>query len=278
MKKIITLTSVVFTTILGIAAWNYTGPMDERMPPGYNDYDITLGWLAQHADIAAVANVITDIPGEPPEVIELENGMVVKNEKHSWGCFTIQVTNAIYGCTNGQEFVLGKFNPKSSGSFRDALFDPNFEYYPTNHSRIVVVGIREGNNKSRSPYTPKDWKLPPEPETIVSSTNAFVLYDMTRNWWYDGYQDNLPYTHLTNLVQVTRRERNWTNYYHVVRDAIPSSSERVWGDSFEDMMMLLRVGTQGQYDYIMGDPLFPVECQEMLQDYYVRIRRYSDDE
>ena len=183
MKKIITLTSVVFTTIIGIAAWHYTGPMDERMAPGYNDYYYTLGWLARNADIAAVADVIADTQGEPPEIIELNNGLIITREKNSWGQLTIRVVNAIYGCTNGQEFVLDKFNLKSTDTYRDNYFDSNFEYYPTNHSRVAVVGIREGNNKSRLLYTPKDWKLPLEPEIIVSSTNSFVLYSMTRCWW-----------------------------------------------------------------------------------------------
>ena len=87
-----------------------------------------------------------------------------------------------------------------------------------------------------------------------------------RSWWYDGYQDDLPYTHLTNLVHVARRERNWTNYYHVVRDAIPTpSSPRVWMDAYTDMHQLLRDATEAQFEYMSNDPLFPAECQTMKQ-------------
>jgi len=279
MKKIITLTTLALFTSLAIAAWDYSGPQDERIAPPRGAVGTTLGWFARHADVVAVADIIAETsPVEAPdELIPADLQHVLKPvKKEHLGTFTVRVVNAIYGCTNGQEIVLDKHTPKLRDSL-DHWYDPNFEYYPTNHSRIVFTGT--AMSKSRRQYTPKVWKQTPESEFIIASTNEVVLWHTTRQWWYDGYQDNLPYTHLTNLVHLTRRERNWTNYYHAVRDAIPTpASPRVWEDSFWDMMMLLRVGTQGQYEYIMNDPLFPAECQEMLQDYYVRIRRYGEDE
>ena len=84
---------------------------------------------------------------------------------------------------------------------------------------------------------------------------------------------------MTNLVHAARVERNWTNYYHIIRDAVPNSaSPRVWQDSFNDIGALLRRSTQAQFDYIMNDPLFPAECINWRQDIYTRSRRYGEDE
>jgi len=106
-----------------------------------------------------------------------------------------------------------------------------------------------------------------------------VIYTHVREWWYDGYQNNLPYIHLTNFVHAARVERNWTNYYHALRDAIPTTaSPRVWQDSYWDFFELFLRASQAQFDYIMNDPLFPAEIHELRQDIYDRFRRYGEDE
>ena len=54
----------------------------------------------------------------------------------------------------------------------------------------------------------------------------------------------------TSLIHVTRCERNWTNYYYVVGDTVPSpASPRVWQDSFYDIAELLLRSTQEQFDF-----------------------------
>ena len=75
--------------------------------------------------------------------------------------------------------------------------------------------------------------------------------------------------HLTNLVHAARMERNWTNYYHIVRDAVPTpASPRVWEDSFRDIDELLLWATQAQFEYMANDPLFPAECLGIKNEIY----------
>ena len=253
MKKFFAFLTLGLVTGLGIAAWDYAGPQDDRKPPEWNHYRYTLGWLAQVMDVAALADVIED------------GGEGVAGYKY--GYFKARVVNPIFGCTNGQEIVIAKSDVKFSNSW-PSRYDPSFEYYPTNNSRIVFAWLTTLSNKNFNGWTSKEWKLPQQPDIIV--TNKFtVLYGFTRSWWYEGYQNDLPYTHFTNLVQTTRVEKNWTNYYYIVRDAVPTlASPRVWKDSFYDLAYLVRpVVTRAHYEFMVNDPLFPSECRKMQESY-----------
>jgi len=212
MKKIIPVILIATTcATTSNAALFYAGPPDERTPPGLNPVFecTTLGWIAQYMDVGAVADVYDE--GAPtPEM--------------KYGYLKVRVVIPIYGCTNGQEIVVAKH----STAFPDLEIPEGlpFEYYPTNNSRIVFAGFIGDKWNS---WEPKDWRLPPQPEVIINSTNnPPILDEFTRSWWYDGYQDDLPYAHLTNLVRAARVERNWTNFYYIIRDNIPNpSSPRV---------------------------------------------------
>jgi hypothetical protein len=191
--------------------------------------------------------------------------------------------NALYGCTNGQELVIWKSYPyryKYPAEWPIMQKIMAFEYFPTNSSRIVCAVI--GENSTRIPaisYTPMVWKQIPEPIPVITQENKPEFCFESRCWWYDGYQDNLPLVHLTNLLYSAQVQRNWTNYYHKVRDAVPTpASPRIWCDSFYDLAFLLDYATEGQMDYMLNDPLFPVECLDTRQDVYTRFRRYSEDE
>jgi hypothetical protein len=129
-------------------------------------------------------------------------------------------------------------------------------------------------------WTPKVWNQPSVPPTnIITQVDIPYLWGNARSWWYDGYQDNLPLVHLTNLLYSAQVERNWTNYYHKVRDAIPTpASPRVWQDSYNDIFDLLLYATMDQMDYMMNDSLFPPEYHELRLDIYTRVRRKSEDE
>ena len=264
MKKFFFLLTFIFQTSLNMAAWDYTGPDDERLPYGRYGRDSQLGRFARRMAVGAVADIIEDVT-EPKNQRDLSSGY-----------FKVRVVTPIYGCTNGQEIVLRKYDPQTAEGYVE-YYDPNYEYNPTNNSRIVFFA---DHFESRGPYswTPKVWKQPPEPETIMPSTWEPLLDHWTRQWWYDGdYQ--LPFTHLTNLLHAARVERNWTNYYHILRDAVPTpASPRVWQDSYWDIHYLLIHASPTQFDYIMNDPLFPVELQDMRQDRYDGSRRYGEDE
>ena len=256
MKKILFITLSIFTTGLATTAWVYNGPWDERMPPGHNNYEATIGFYAQNLTMAAVADVIVDTPHDDHYDPE---------QPYKTGSITVRVVNAIYGCTNGQEIVLKKDDP-IWGDMRQN-YDPNFEYFPTNNSRIVVIGTGDGG---RPQYKLEKWNTPPEPEVIVSTNDWLSIEHFTRSWWYDGYQDNLPYIHLTNLVQVTRRERNWTNSYHIVRDSVPNPSNRVWKDSFHDLEMLYIYGSPEQIKHMYNDPLLDNDVRTNLKNWNTR--------
>jgi hypothetical protein len=76
-------------------------------------------------------------------------------------------------------------------------------------------------------------------------------------------------------VRAARVERNWTNFYHLVRDNIPSPSPRVWRDSWSDLDWLMMMGNHSQFDFMFDDPLFPTECRELQIDLLERIRNTS---
>ena len=254
MKKILTLTTLTLFTGLGIAAWNnYAGPQEERISPAEKNFEYTLGWYAQNASAVAVMDVIDTSTNHP-------------NSK--FGHVTVRVVNALYGCTNGQEFVILKCNPNHEGGLLSLIPQSEFDEFgcfPTNNSRIVCAFTTQSLERSSLDWTPKVWKLPPQPETIVSPTNTVYLRGDIHCWWPDGYQDNLPLTH---LVHAARVERNWTNYYHLCRDAInlPSPSELVYRNAVFDLGKLATGATRSQFDFIMNDPLLPELCRDWLEE------------
>ena len=263
MKIFFTLLTLAMFVMLEAAAMYYAGPWDERISPYKNPSEATLGWYAQNANAVAVLDVI-------------ETG--TNHVNSDFGYIKTRVVNALYGCTNGQELVILKLdtNPYEMRVWDEDL---NIEFYPTNNSRIVCAIIAWYPIRKLPPWTPTDWKRPTQPEIIVSSTNSFLLMGDIRCWWPDGYQDNLPLTHLTNLLYSAQVERNWTNFYYKIRDAVPTpTSPRVWQDSFSGIVSLLRHATHEQFEFIRNDPLFPAECQEIMQDIYERHRRYGEDE
>jgi hypothetical protein len=207
----------------------------------------------------------------------------------------------IFGCTNSQELVIHHDNLYEwyiDHDIAEVVIDrfPPFEYYPTNNSRIFFAAtgnvwkktyqIDEATGQeyevpsepvSYKRWRPADWKLPPQPDIIATPEMKHGLFGFTRSWWYDGYQDNLPYIHFTNLVQLARVERNWTNYYYAVRDAVPTPAcPRVWQDSFQDIVNLMLYSTQAQFDFMLNDPLFPAEMRDRQES--LKTGKYEPDD
>ena len=69
------------------------------------------------------------------------------------------------------------------------------------------------------------------------------------------HDDGVLFTQFTNIVQAVRFDRNWTNYFHLVRDGATFTSDRVREDSFWDMGILSFYGTHAQRAIILADPL-----------------------
>jgi len=83
------------------------------------------------------------------------------------------------------------------------------------------------------------------------------LYNKKRSWFYPDADDGLLFTHLTNVIRTVRTERNFTNYYEVVRDAVNSPSERVKNDSRHDLRDLMKHASPDHLLFMQNDPLFP---------------------
>ena len=288
MNRLITFFSFFTLASFVLALEFHPDHQDERMPPNRNYQEITLGLLAQHMDVGAVADVyekgllgnLMDTNSLAP--FFMSNRREYKPPDLSKNIYLkVRVVKAIYGCTNGQELVVMTFDPETFDASplypEISHYDPLFEYTPSNHSRIVFAALR--TDLEAKEWTPATWEKPPQPEVIVTNTAAIpcVLPAFTRSWWYDGYQNNLPYAQLTNLVHAARIERNWTNFYYICRDAVPTpASRRVWVDAYEDLGKLSFDIRQAYYDFMLNDPLYPAECREMLEEHADYIR--PDDE
>jgi len=263
MKKLLAISTSALVTFLVIAAWDYTGPWDERSTSFLVSLNYTLGWYAQNANAVALVEVFEE-GTEHPET--------------DFGFVKARVVNAFFGCTNGQELVILKHGHNPDGLPTDPS-DWDFIFFPTNNSRVVCALIEQHPPRKLPLWTPKVWKQSAPPPTLVSSTNSPMFHGSIRCWWDEDYQNNLPLVHLTNLLHSAQVERNWTNFYYKVRDAVPTSaSPRVWHDSFRDIAELLMRATPAQFNFIMNDPLFPVECEDRRLDIFTRSRRYGEDE
>jgi len=263
MKKIITILASIacFSLVFSVV---YQGPRDTSMPPDlhYTPHTSTLGRHARYMDVIALADVIEDNGPSPGYEV---------------GSIKVRVVNPVYGCTNGQEYVVTK---ERYWLFQNDYYKGPFNFYPTNNSRIVFTGVMKFP-KEIDPWRVLTWKTPAEPEEImVQTNNPCHFYEFSRSWWYEDYQGGLPYAQLTNLVRVTRFERNWTNYYYLCRDNIPnSSSPRLWQDADFDLGDLMLYASDSQFEFMMNDPLFPDECKEwqiIVRDQFRAGREFPD--
>ena len=264
MKKILTILSTIACVSLVLCELDYTGPKDTSIPLEiqYSSSTSTLGRHARYMDVIAMADVIEDNGPSPGYEV---------------GSIKVRVVNPVYGCTNGQEFVVTK---KRYQFVNGDYYDGTFNFYPTNNSRIVFTGIINFNQDFK-PWKAQTWKTPTEPEVIIVQTNNPCHFDnFSRSWWYENYQGGLPYTQLTNLVRVTRFERNWTNYYYLCRDNIPNpASPRVWQDACYDLDNLMTHASDSQFEFMFNDPLFPADCrdkQAALRDFVRPYFNYPD--
>ena len=264
MKKILFLTTIALLSLMLTASLDEinTASVTERMPIWPGGPTETLGWFAQKADVIALADVIEDgaaIPG---------------HEFFEDGFLRVQVVNAIYGCTNGQELLITKFDPLEVHHHffgNERYYDPLLDYYPTNHSRIVFAAATcyPVDKAYYDRWSPKEWRFPPQPEIIMTPTNKPCIFSSyTRSWWHDNSPDAFPYALLTNLVHAARVERNWTNYYYHCRDNVntPNLSARAKKFAIHDVLVLAAEGSTGeQKSFIANDPLLSIDCRKWLE-------------
>ena len=85
-----------------------------------------------------------------------------------------------------------------------------------------------------------------------------------RSWWDPNRDNGILMEHFTNVLQAVRIDRNWTNYFHLVRDGMYKDSIRVKEDSFYDLRNLIFYATTNQAHLIYNDPLVSPEHKAYL--------------
>ena len=90
------------------------------------------------------------------------------------------------------------------------------------------------------------------------------MRSFNRSWWPVERDDGVLFTQFTNIIQAVRVDRNWTNYFELVRDGLISTSDRVREDSFWDMGVLCFYGTHAQRAIILADPLVDSRLKDLL--------------
>ena len=85
-----------------------------------------------------------------------------------------------------------------------------------------------------------------------------------RSWWYTDRDNGVLLEQFTNIIHVTRIDRNWTNYIHLCRDGNFKDSIRVREDSFYDLREFAQQANTEQANYFFNDPLIMPELKEYL--------------
>jgi len=217
----------------------YDGELDDTHWTDSWRYDYlslftTLGRLARYSDAIGVGVV---------------SNKGIFNEEYGFGYFTVTVDHALAGCTNGASFVIydGREGEGGGGDFSDTRKD----YMPTNNSRIVFAVYTNDFGSNRRMYWNSS-QIPILPDTVYTN---YQLHYLNRSWWYADRDDGVLLSHFTNVIQTVRVDRNWTNFFHLCRDATNSPSARVREDSYWDMRVLALIATDERAQIILDDPL-----------------------
>jgi len=205
----------------------------------------TIGVLAQESHVAGIGDIIS-----------FDDNNI-----------TIQVDTPLYGCTNQQVMAIEALNLVHRWNH------PEFVYWPPERVEAYLVQLKAppltgrivflvSSNLYTFAYNPLDWDKSLDEQRVRSFNDGphrfeFVEYDDERSWFYPDADDGLVFTHLTNVIRVARTERNWTNFYEVVRDAVNSPSERVKNDSRHDLRELIKYANPDHLLFMQNDPLFP---------------------
>jgi len=233
---------------------DYDGILDDTYWSNTPDYELAnhttrLGQFARYSDVIGVGKV-SDIQAVP---YTTHFGYIIPL-RH----FTVTVDDALVGCTNGQPIKV-RVNYTDIWNVHDTKIS---DYLPTNDSRIVFA---VSTNKYDKIQGVMYWNRPalyfPPPDKVYTE---YQLYGLNRSWWHPERDDGELFNHFTNLIHVLRVEPNWTNYYHLVRDATNSPSARVREDSFWAMRRLALFATDEEKQFMLDDPLVDPKHKECL--------------
>ena len=176
----------------------------------------------------------------------------------TFGYSSIRVDHAFIGCTNGQIIRVYRF-PTDQGYYPDV--GSNIVFAATTNNTYMSGREWDGPYESLegSPYVEEQF-VPEEYRPIYK-----LMYGR-RSWWYlEDPAGELPLQFLTNAIQIVRIERNWTNYYHLVRDGHTSTSPRVKNDVRYELTGLIRSAPDDAHlEFMRDDPLFPDSRRQFL--------------
>ena len=133
------------------------------------------------------------------------------------GISVIQVEQALFGCTNQQNVAVR--------NNRDMLSDRMATPLPKD-GRIVFLVYTNAFNINLA----GDWRIGAEDpdwgptDEMLEDPDLFKFYDNNGSCFPPDIDGGLVFTHVTNVIRVARTERNWTNYYEVVRSGVTSPS------------------------------------------------------
>ena len=168
---------------------------------------------------------------------------------------TIQVDTPLLNCTNQQPVIVRGIN--------NSLADENFIPEGVGGSVFIaftnLYGIASAGdwNLDVEQMWREDW-------TIDDPIPGMFQMHGDYSWFPVNTDNGLLFTHLTNVIHTLRTERNWTNYYEVVRNGVTSTSERVSNDSKHDLRELIKYADPAQLLFMKNDPLFPVGLKDLL--------------
>ena len=219
--------------------YQYPGPKDDtRDWYMYHVPETSLAVLANFSDVIAKGTVLSQ----------------------NWQDMVVRVDHAFVGCTNNQTVVIRKLENVLNLDFPEFTYEGRF---PTNSSQIVFSG------RANNDFIDHQFKDLVSVSSTPTEASIYRLPLDRRSWWYMDRDDGVLYTQFTNVLQVVRIEPNWTNYYHVLRDGLSSTSDRVREDSFNDLWRLIAVsrGWKWQTEIIKPDPLIWPELKEIYNLY-----------
>jgi len=202
--------------------WYFWREMDLDM---WERAEMTLGFLANETEAAGIGQVI---------------GQEIT---HSWArhWFTIQVDIPFLRCKSDQVLKLDWKWGSAQGYARPR---------PDTGDRIVFVT----RSKTGAGPRTKIWDFN---QSVREATQQDLYLPSGPSWFYPDDEDGLPFAYFTNVLHTLRVERNWTNYYGMVRDGMGSPSPSVRQDAYWDLRRLVIYGTLDQLFYMRDDPLFP---------------------
>ena len=210
----------------------YNGPKDDIYYTGLHFHNFehnfqishsTLGLLARYSDVISVGSVNN-----------LEDTQ-----------FTVTVDYAVAGCTNDAVVVVHDVPFGLIGK------DGINVYRPKSNNWIVFAAYTNVFRHNMRMFW-NSQEIPIQPRKIYSD---YQMDFLNRSWWPVERDDVVLFTQFTNIIQAVRVDRNWTNYFELVRDGLTSTSDRVREDSFWDMGVLCFYGTHAQRAIILADPL-----------------------